>query len=168
MYLLDLSNYEKYNDNKNSHPTPSPKEVVVILPYVNRKVLMQLRDVKEGINFPGCWGFFGGSIDEGETPEDASWRELFEEIGYKPSVMYKMGFDVVRDLGNLSIHAYCCPLTIPIEKIDLQEGMDLGLFSLEEIMTKELYSSKMERTLPVIETPYLVDTIKKLDLYFKL
>ena len=168
MYLLDLSNYEKYSDDENSHPTPSPKEVVVILPYVNRKVLMQLRDMKEGINFPGCWGFFGGSIDEGETPEVASWRELFEEIGYKPSVMYKMGFDVVRDLGNLSIHAYCCPLTIPIEKIDLQEGMDLGLFSLEEIMMKELYSSKMERAFPVIEIPYLVDTIKKLDLYFKL
>lgn len=153
---------------KNRNSNIRSKEVVVVLPYVNRKVLMQLRDMKEGINFPGCWGFFGGSIDEGETPEEASWRELFEEIGYKPSVMYKMGFDVVRDLGNLSIHAYCCPLTIPIEKIDLQEGMDLGLFSLEEIMMKELYSSKMERALPVIETPYLVDTIKKLDLYFKL
>ena len=79
-----------------------------------------------------------------------------------------MGFDVVRDLENLSIHAYCCPLTIPIEKIDLQEGMDLGLFSLEEIMTKELYSRKMGRSFPVIESPYLVDTIIKLDLYFKL
>lgn len=153
---------------KNRNSNIKSKEVVVILPYVYDKVLMQLRDMKKGINFPGCWGFFGGSIDEGETPEDASKRELLEEIGYKPAVMYKMGFDVVRDLGNLSIHAYCCPLTIPIEKIDLQEGMDLGLFSLEEIMTKELHSRKMERSFPVIESPYLVDTIIKLDLYFKL
>ena len=153
---------------KNRNSNIKPKEVVVILPYVHDKVLMQLRDMKKGINFPGCWGFFGGSIDDGETPEEASKRELLEEIGYKPAVMYKMGFDVVRDLGNLSIHAYCCPLTIPIEKIDLQEGMDLGLFSLEEIMTKELYSRKMERSFPVIESPYLVDTIIKLDLYFKL
>jgi len=153
---------------KNRNSNIKPKEVVVILPYVYDKVLMQLRDMKKGINFPGCWGFFGGSIDDGETPEEASKRELLEEIGYKPAVMYKMGFDVVRDLGNLSIHAYCCPLTIPIEKIDLQEGMDLGLFSLEEIMTKELYSRKMERSFPVIESPYLVDTIIKLDLYFKL
>ena len=154
--------------NKHSPLVLNPKEVVVVLPYVHDKVLMQLRDMKKGINFPGCWGFFGGSIDDGETPEEASKRELLEEIGYKPAGMYKMGFDVVRDLGNLSIHAYCCPLTISIGKIDLQEGMDLGLFSLEEIMTKELYSSKMERAFPVIEIPYLVDTIKKLDLYLNI
>jgi 8-oxo-dGTP pyrophosphatase MutT (NUDIX family) len=153
--------------NKHSPLVLNPKEVVVILPYVQDKVLMQLRDMKKGINFPGCWGFFGGSIDDGETPEEASKRELLEEIGYKPAVMYKMGFDVVRDLGNLSIHAYCCPLAIPIEKIDLQEGMDLGLFSLEEIMTKELYSRKMGRSFPVIESPYLVDTIRNLWRYLK-
>ena len=153
--------------NKYSPLVLNPKEVVVILPYVIGKVLMQLRDMKEGINFPGCWGFFGGSIDDGETPEEAFRRELLEEIGYKPAVMYKMGFDVVRDLGNLSIHAYCCPLTIPIEKIDLQEGMDLSLFSLEEILTKELYSRKMGRSFPVIESPYLVDTIRKLWGYLK-
>lgn len=123
---------------------------------------------KEGINSPGCWGFFGGSIDDGKTPEEAYKRELLGEIGYKPAVMYKMGFDVVRDLGNLSIHAYCCPLTILIEKIDLQEGMDLCLFSLKEIVTKELYSRRMGRFFPVIESPYLVDTMKKLDLYFTL
>ncbi len=153
--------------NKHIPLVLNPKEVVVILPYVHDKVLMQLRDMKKGINFPGCWGFFGGSIDDGETPEEASKRELLEEIGYKPAVMYKMGFDVVRDLGNLSIHAYCCPLTIPIEKIDLQEGMDLGLFSLEEIMTKELYSRNMGRSFPVIESPYLVDTIRNLGRYLK-
>jgi 8-oxo-dGTP diphosphatase len=153
--------------NKNSPLVLNPKEVVVVLPYVHDKVLMQLRDMKKGINFPGCWGFLGGSIDDGETPEEAFKRELLEEIGYKPAVMYKMGFDVVRDLGNLSIHAYCCPLTIPIEKIALQEGMDLGLFSLEEIVTKELYSRKMGRSFPVIESPYLVDTIRKLWRYLK-
>lgn len=123
---------------------------------------MQLRDMKKGINFPGCWGFFGGSIDEGETPEDAFRRELFEEIGYKPTVMYKLGFEVIPDLENLHAHAYCCPLTIPVEEIKLTEGLDLDLFSLEEVMTKRLYSRKMGRIFSVIETPYLVDTIRKL------
>lgn len=145
-----------------------PKEAVVILPYVNRKVLMQLRDMKEGINFPGCWGFFGGSIDAGESPEDASHRELFEEIGYKPSVMNKLGFDVVQDLGNLPIHAYCCPLTTPVSELKLSEGVDLDLFSLEEVMSKELYSQKMGRAFPVIGIPYLDKTIEKLWKYLKL
>lgn len=146
----------------------SPKEVVVILPYVNRKVLMQLRDMKEGINFPGCWGFFGGSIDEGETPEDAFRRELFEEIGYRPAEMYKLGFSIIPDLENLHAHAFCCPLVIPIKEIKLMEGLDLGLFSLEEVMAKELYSHKTGRSFPVIETPYLGDTIRKLWKYLTL
>jgi len=144
------------------------KEVVVILPYVHRKVLMQLRDLKEGINFPGCWGFFGGAIDEGETPEDAFRRELFEEIGYIPAVTHKLSFDIIPDLDNLHAHAFCCPLTIPVKEIKLMEGLDLGLFSLEEVMTKELYSRKMGRLFPVIETPYLGDTIRKLWKYLKI
>ncbi len=137
-------------------------EVVVVLPYTDNKLLLQLRDIKEGIAFPGHWGFFGGSIDKGETPEDASVRELFEEIGYKPGVMYKLGFDTIPDLGNLRTHAFCCPLTIPVEEIKLTEGLDVGLFSLEEIITKEMYSRKMGRSFPVIEVPYFCNTIRKL------
>lgn len=151
----------------NTHKCKNPKEVVVILPYAHGKVLMQLRDMKEGINFPGCWGFFGGSIDEGETPEDAFRRELFEEIGYRPAEMYKLGFGIIPDLEDLHAHAYGCPLTIPVKEIKLTEGLDLDLFSLEEIMTKELYSHKMGRVFPVIETPYLGDTIRKLWKYLK-
>lgn len=146
----------------------SPKEVVVILPYIHDKVLMQLRDMKEGINFPGCWGFFGGSIDEGETPEEAFRRELFEEIGYRPAEMHKLGFGKIHDLENLHAHAYCCPLTIPVKELKLTEGLDLDLFSPEDVMRKELYSHKMGRVFPVIETPYLGDTIRKLWKYLKL
>ncbi len=137
-------------------------EVVVILPYLDNKVLLQLRDIKEGIAFPGYWGFFGGSIEQGETPEDASERELFEEIGYRPKIMYKIGFDLIPYLKNLLSHAFCCPLTIPIEEIKLTEGLDVGLFSLEEIMTKKMHSRKMGRLFPVIEVPYFYNTIRKL------
>ena len=138
------------------------KEVVVILPYADSKVLLQLRDIKEGIAFPGYWGFFGGSIDADETPEDASERELFEEIGYKPEVMNKLGFDIIPELGNLPTHAFCCPLIIPIEEIKLTEGLDVGLFSIEEVMRKEMYSCKVKRSFPVIEIPYFYNTIRKL------
>lgn len=33
------------------------------------------------VNKPGLWNFFGGHIDEGETPRDALIRELTEEAG---------------------------------------------------------------------------------------
>lgn len=142
--------------------------VVVVLPYAYDKVLLQLRDFKEGIAFPGHWGFLGGSINEGETPEDASERELFEEIGYKPEVMYKVGLDIIPDLKNLHSHAFCCPLTIPVEEIKLKEGLDVGLFSLEEVMTKELYSRKMGRRFPVIKIPAFLNTLRKLYEYLKI
>ena len=151
-----------------THNECKPKEVVVILPYANNKVLMQLRDMKEEIAFPGCWGFFGGSIDDGETPDDASARELFEEIGYRPAIMHKLGFEIIPDLGNTVSHAYYCQLTIPIDEIQLKEGLDLGLFSHEEIMSKELYSLKMGKAFPVIEIPTLFNTIKKLWIHLKI
>ena len=82
------------------------------LSYVNGKALMQLQDMKEGIDFPGYWGFFGGSIDEGEVPEEASKRELLEEIGYNPTVMHELGFEIISDLDNL--HAQKIERVFPV------------------------------------------------------
>jgi len=138
------------------------KEVVVVLPYVENKVLMQLREFKSYIVFPGKWGFLGGSVEDGEEPKEAAWRELFEEIGYRPADLHKLGTEQKPELGNIISHSFFCSLTTPVEELVLNEGLDLGLFKLEEIMTKELYSRKMERSFPVIPSKYIVSTIQKL------
>ena len=142
-------------------------EIVVILPYVKNKVLMQLRDFKEGISFPGNWGFFGGSVEDDETPGEAAKRELFEEISYKPRVMHKLCTSKIPQFSNLTLHSYCCPLTKPVESIKLMEGVDLGLFSLKEVMTGQLYSSKMRKAFPVIGLPHIINTIRDLLDYVK-
>lgn len=137
-------------------------ELVVILPYTKDKVLMQLRDVKDGITFPGQWGFFGGAILDGETSDEAVRRELFEEIGYKPKSIHKFSINKIPELGNIISHSYCCPLTKSVESIELVEGIDTGLFSLEEVMTGRLYSSKMKKTFSVIGIPHIKNTIRAL------
>jgi len=47
------------------------------------RYLMQERDVKPGIFFPGCLSLFGGGIEPDETPVEAMHRELFEELGLR-------------------------------------------------------------------------------------
>lgn len=48
------------------------------------RYLMQHRDEKPGIFFPGWWGCFGGAIEAGETALDAIRRELLEELAWTP------------------------------------------------------------------------------------
>ena len=138
------------------------REVVVVLPYAGRRILMQLRDAKEGISCPGSWGFFGGSIDGCETPAESAKREVFEELGYAPPSLRKLHTGRIRDLGNIRSHAYYCPLTVSLEELVLREGMDLGLFSRKEIRTRALYSARMRRSFPVAPTTYIVETIERL------
>lgn len=43
-------------------------------------LLLQERDEHPVID-PGCWGFVGGHVDPGESPDAAAYRELSEETG---------------------------------------------------------------------------------------
>jgi len=138
------------------------KEVVVILPYVGDRVLMQLRDIKHGIDCPGCWGFFGGSIDPGENPETAARRELFEEISYQAATIRKLSTDHIPSLGNVISHSYYCALAVPTAELALREGLDLDLFSLEEVKGKRLYSKRLKELFPAVDDNYIIDTIEKL------
>ena len=138
------------------------RDVVVVLPYAGRRVLMQLRDAKEGISCPGSWGFFGGSMDGRETPAASARREVLEELGYAPRSLRKLHTGRIRDLGNIRSHAYYCPLTVSLEALVLREGMDLGLFSRQEIRTRALYSARMRRSFPVAPTTYIVETVDRL------
>jgi 8-oxo-dGTP pyrophosphatase MutT (NUDIX family) len=53
---------------------------IVVLDDQNR-ILMQLRDKEGEHSFKGCWGLPGGSVEEGETPDEAIKREFKEETG---------------------------------------------------------------------------------------
>jgi len=136
-------------------------EVAAVLPVKDNKVLMQLRDEKEGIVFPGRWGFFSGSLEEGESPEQTAIRELKEELNLEPIGLEKVDKVTVSDMGNLISHIYCFPLTIDVSEIEQNEGMDAALITLDEAKEKKAYSKKKGKYYPMVESSFVVDTISK-------
>ena len=63
---------------------PSTADVVdaaaAVIRLPGNRYLMQLRDQRTDIWYPGCWGCFGGATDPGEDAFTALRRELQEEI----------------------------------------------------------------------------------------
>jgi hypothetical protein len=98
---------------------------------------MQLRDNIPTIVYPGAWGFFGGHVELGETPEIAVRRELEEEIGYVPPRLTL--FQLHQGPGVLR-HVFQGFLPVPITALSLGEGWDLALLSPAEIQQGCAYS----------------------------
>ena len=130
-------------------------EAVMTLLHVDyAKCLLQLRDFKSSIPFPGVWGGFGGKLKKGESPKLAGCRELEEELGYSPGRIsyfrdYVFDKSVAQQKADLRLHVCYGELKVPISELILTEGQDMGLFSRSEIIERELYSQKLRRKLPI-------------------
>ncbi len=116
---------------------------------------MQLRDPKPGILAPGCWGYFGGSIAKGESPRRAAARELYEEIGYAPKKLYRLGQERLRDFEGILVIAYCCELDVPLESLRLMEGMDFGLKSMTEVRAGRIFSERAKEYFPIVPSGFI-------------
>src|SRR6516165_8236664 len=87
--------------------SPSDASAAIIaLP--GKRYLMQLRDQKPNIFYPGHWGVFGGAMDPGESIRQGLRRELSEElslpdIDFKPFTSIAIDFSYCG-LGNVTRH----------------------------------------------------------------
>lgn len=107
------------------------REVSVAIFYnKENKILLQNR---EGISKWGEeWAFFGGGIEENETPEQALIREIEEELTYKVkefSFFKKHIFETEEHHFELNIFLIHFANTSQFEQ---KEGKEMALFSLEE------------------------------------
>ena len=67
---------------------------VIFLAKDTGRCLMQLRNGDKRHKY--TWGFFGGTIEKGETPFEALQRELDEEIGFVPELAKLNPIDVYQ------------------------------------------------------------------------
>ena len=114
---------------------------------IDNRFLMQLRDFKPSILYPGHWGFFGGHWETGETAEAAMKRELLEELRWQPRSLTFLGNLIVE--GNRRIHAHQCQPDLQLQTLDLQEGQEIGAFTVEEITRNSLFSQKWKQHYPI-------------------
>ena len=132
------------------------KEAVVVLLHKNSEVfLLQMRDFSPHIILPGHWGCFGGGLQPSESVMDGARRELAEEIKYCPDDIeeYRSFYG-----DGQTLHVCHAELKVPLSRLQLCEGMDMGLFTAEEIISGRLYSFKLKKDFPV--SPPLIVVIK--------
>lgn len=118
---------------------PGDAAVALIVVGSERRYLMQLRDQKSGIFYPGHWGLFGGATDPGETPEQTLQRELHEELSLRAtSVVYFTEFEFdfeFSGFGRLKRRFYEVILgDDAIRDLSLGEGSEMRLFAAREIL----------------------------------
>lgn len=125
---------------------PAKPEVAIAILYQNDRFLLQLRDDIPTIAWPGHWAFFGGHLEPGEDPNAAVYRELEEEIGYRAPQLAL--FERVED-KTVVRHVYHGPLAVPVEQLVLTEGLDLGLWSVDDIRRGRRFSSRANEERPL-------------------
>lgn len=76
----------------------------MVLPFIDEDHILAIWQYRHPI---GKWSleFPAGHIDEGETPEDAAVRELFEETGYKTLEITPLGY-TYPDVGAMTEAIY--------------------------------------------------------------
>lgn len=127
-------------------PMTAKPEVAIAILYQGDRFLLQLRDDIPTIAWPGHWAFFGGHLEPGEDPDAAVYRELEEEIGYiAPQLSL---FERVED-ETVVRHVYHGPLVVPVEQLVLTEGLDLGLWSVDDIHQGQRFSSRARGERPL-------------------
>ena len=107
---------------------------------INKKneILLQKKTADYAPN-PGCWCFFGGEIEMGETPEQAAKRELKEELNYdikKYELLTSQHYKIADREGKT--HTFVVYFDGDVSKITLTEGAGFAFFSKAELDSVKL------------------------------
>lgn len=108
------------------------KDVALIFFFKDDKILIQ--DRRDISKLGEEWGFFGGRIEAGETPEQAVVRETREELSYVLGdfKFIKKSHHEVAD-WKFTVYAFAAPLP-PFSSFNQIEGRGMKLVTEDEAL----------------------------------
>lgn len=115
------------------------------------EILLQLREDKPALPYPGYWVIPGGAIDEGESPDEAVIREIEEEFGIqveKKRLSFLGAYAGKPDFNVAFIYAYTTPDGIALKNL---EGEATKYFTFGEMIKLALGFNQNERLIPLIK-----------------
>jgi 8-oxo-dGTP pyrophosphatase MutT (NUDIX family) len=104
----------------------------------DNKLLLHHRDSIPGISHPGCWAGFGGAIEGDESVEEALRREMKEETGLEIEDPIFLTDEIDHEGDGSLISLFFVLGGVDPKDIDLQEGVGIGVFEVEELASLEI------------------------------
>ena len=105
---------------------------VLVLYNDEKEILLQHRS-KDAKRLPNYWALFGGGIENGETPEQALSREIFEELEYNiisPKLIFTQKFRYKEDENTKYVFVEKFDQT---KKLIQHEGQGIGWWKFEDL-----------------------------------
>ncbi|GAC1665917.1 MAG: hypothetical protein NVS9B9_26850 [Ktedonobacteraceae bacterium] len=91
------------------------------------QILLQHR-THDAFSLPNYWAFFGGGLEQGESPREALAREVLEELSYQVQNPYFLMTQKVRE-GEDENTKYVFVEPYQDQPLQLGEGQAMGWFS---------------------------------------
>jgi 8-oxo-dGTP diphosphatase len=95
------------------------------------RVLLQHRDDRPDIVYPGAWAIFGGHLEPGEEPECGARREIEEELDLRLTGPLRLVYHATH--AGRERYFYAAELPCDPGELTLREGQGMALLSAEEV-----------------------------------
>ncbi len=114
--------------------------------FFTRDKRIMLQERKDRNRFGEEWAFFGGRVEQGETPDEAIVREMREELEHALDGHTYIGHMTHRRIPGLTaeIHYYIQEFDGDTSRFALNEGSDMKLFTIDEAMLLKMMPGDQE------------------------